>query len=182
MDNPYQSPEVPKDVRPLPRELPQPAARPARGRIVDRIRLVAMLMIVQGVLDVALGVTLALMGGVGAWVISLDMERRGGPGIQNPEFFFWYMIAVYSILALLHVVPGLLHIWAGIRNYRCRGPALGIISMGIGVVTIFAMLCAPTAIALAVFGMIVYFSEEATEAFRLGGQGCDVAEIRARLG
>jgi hypothetical protein len=54
--------------------------------------------------------------------------------------------------------------------------------MGVGVVTIFAIMCAPTAIALAIFGMIVYFGEDAAEASRLGDQGCRVAEIRARLG
>jgi hypothetical protein len=181
MDNPYQSPEETRDARLLPRDLPRPIRR-ARGRIVDRIRLVAILMIVQGVFDLGMAILLGLMAAVVPWAISRDMGQRGAPGMENPEFFMWYMVGVYSVVAVLHLVPGVLHIWAGIRNYQCRGATFGIVSMGVGVVTIFAIMCAPTAIALAIFGMIVYFSEDAAEAFRLGGQGYDVAEIRARMG
>ena len=46
----------------------------------------------------------------------------------------------------------------------------------------FFCICAPTAVALAIYGMTVYFSDDGAEVFQLGERGYDLDAIRARFG
>jgi hypothetical protein len=56
---------------------------------------------------------------------------------------------------------------------------LGIFALGIGLIAAFTGFCAPTAIGLAVYGLIVYFDEPVVAAFNLGQSGKTPGEIHA---
>jgi hypothetical protein len=49
----------------------------------------------------------------------------------------------------------------------------------VGLIAAFTGLCAPTAIAVAVYGLIVYFNDSAIAAFEMGDRGKTRGEIEA---
>src|SRR5205823_5880308 len=66
---------------------------------------------------------------------------------------------------------GLLRIVAGLFNIRYRRRGLGIAALAVGLVTMMTAYCAPTAIGLAVYGLIVYLNEPVVLAFQMGDSG-----------
>lgn len=69
------------------------------------------------------------------------------------------MAAIYAFLGFMHLVPGALQLYAGwrIRTFTGRGWAIGAY---IGALpTVFLCYCAPTSIALAIWGLIVLLDE-----------------------
>jgi hypothetical protein len=82
-------------------------------------------------------------------------------------------------LSIPGLVVGALRIVAGLFNLRYRRRLLGMTALGLGLMLIFTAYCAPTAIALAVYGLIVYLNEAVIAAFNMGDRGCKPAEIRA---
>jgi hypothetical protein len=86
------------------------------------------------------------------------------------------MMAGLSVPA---VIASVLRIVAGVYNLRYRRRGLGLAALGIGLLTLVTGYCAPTAIALAIYGLIVYVNEPVVLAFRMGASGRTPAEIRA---
>jgi hypothetical protein len=76
------------------------------------------------------------------------------------------------------LIIGVLRIVAGAFNYHYRRRALGITALACGLFTLITAYCAPTAIALAIYGLIVYVNEPVIMAFQMGDSGRPRAEIR----
>ncbi len=174
MDNPYQSPEEPST--PFGASWPVDGSRRPRG-LVNHVRAVAILMLIQGVLELCLSLVL---GAVAA--VIMPLASRGGmpqqqPGGPPPEQLFWFTICLYGGMAVVVLLAGVLHIAAGIRNLRFRGRTLGIVALGGGLLTICGCWCLPTALGLGVYGLIVYLNRSVSEAFRMGEAGCSSSEI-----
>jgi hypothetical protein len=165
-DNPYVSP-------------PSGAAGRAPGRgMVGHVPVVAILMMVQGGLELLMGAGLVAMGGVVPVMMRMDQGRGGADG-PPPEMVGWIMLAVYGGLGLLTLVAAGLHFYAALRNYRFRSRTLGIVALAGGMVTVFTCYCAPTSIALGVYGLITYLNYEASQAFVMGDAGKTRDEILA---
>lgn len=164
--NPYQSPETSEPRATLP-ETTHVAAGPSQ-KIVGRIRLVAILMIVQGGLLIAIGILFGVLSLCSGMIVEESVRQGKAPIAADPEFYEWYLFVVYAVVAAIFSIPGILQVWAGICNYRCRRRGLGIAALVTSLVTVFTILCAPTAIGLAVFGLIVYLDRNAVEVFRQG--------------
>ena len=98
----------------------------------------AVLLIIQGVLES--GVALLL---VYQWEKSL-------PSIV------W--ILVVFILAALKIV-------AGVGNCRYRSRTLGIVALAVAPLSIFTILCLPSAMLIMVYGIVVYLNSDAKRAF-----------------
>lgn len=168
MENPFQSPVEPTATF-------APALNMARRNpgMVHHVRVVAILMMVQAGLELLMAVVL---GGVAVFMptvfreIQKEQGRPEDPGI-------WIVTAIYGGLALVVLAVGMLHLVAGLRNYRLRGRTLGIVALAGGMLSVVTCYCLPTAIALAVYGLIVYLNQEATDAFRMGEAGCEPSEI-----
>ena len=62
---------------------------------------------------------------------------------------------------------GCVHIPAAVRNLLFRGLALSIVTMFVGLVTVLTMFCFPTALALVIYGSIIYLNEDVTLDFPL---------------
>jgi hypothetical protein len=117
------------------------------------VRIVAVLMIIQGVLEciVALGIASAMS--------FFPVTPRS--------------IANVCVACMVSCV----HITAGVRNYRFRGKVLGIAALACWQIT--SVFCFPTAFILAVYGVVVYLNKSASTAFRLGEAGHSADQILA---
>lgn len=163
-DNPYASPES-QDSPALVESLPlQP---PNRG-LIRHVRVVAILMIAQGTLEVFMG-----FGWIGMAVlwpqIQGEMARRGGPaGGPMPPAMPWIVLAMWGFFGLVVLCLAGLHIVAGIRNYMFRSRILGIVALIAGMLTtVFGCYCAPTAIALGIYGLVCYMNLDVVQWFDL---------------
>lgn len=169
MENPYQSPV--ESSTPF---SGQPSMDPfRRPGLVHHVRVVAILMIVQGTLELLAGIGCGVM----AVVMPKMMAQKGMPHSEAalpPEQFFWVLYGGVAAVALLAAA---LHIVAGIQNLRFRGRTLGIVALAGGMLAVFTCYCFPTAVALGVYGLIVYLNAEAAEAFRMGDSGCSSSDI-----
>src|SRR5262249_5688450 len=88
---------------------------------------------------------------------------------------------IYVILGLATLAAGVLKIVAGVMNLKFRGRVLGFVAFGSGIATMFTCYCTPTALALGIYGLIVYLNRQAAQAFALGAQGMSPDEILANI-
>jgi hypothetical protein len=140
--------------------------RADRG-LIGHVPIVAILLIVQGILELIFAVF-----GFGFLAITFvkgpkELESMRGLGV---------ILAVVSAPTL---ISGLLRIVAGVFNFRYRRRGLGMVAMCVGLLTMMTAYCAPTAIALAVYGLIVYVNEPVVLAFQMGDSGRPLGEIRS---
>jgi hypothetical protein len=144
------------------------ATRQSRG-LVGHVPIVAILLMAQGGLELAFGL---LCLGYCALVFVLPPEVMGGidAGV---------MFVLMGVFAVSGLACGGLRIMAGLSNWSYRRRMLGITALGVGLASMFNCYCAPTAIALAIYGLIVYVNESVVAAFELGTQGRSKAEIQA---
>ena len=126
----------------------------AESGFVKHVRIVAILLMVQGGLE-CLMAPLFLIGGLAA---SADFHKANDP---PPEA----AVAVGILLAIVIFGTGLVKLIAGIKNYKWRGRTLGIVAFGTGLLSLCTVYCAPTAIALGVYGLIVYLDKDVVAKF-----------------
>jgi hypothetical protein len=153
-----------------------------RPGLVRHVLPVAILMIVQGALEllmalifVAMTVAVPFMfpdGGAAA-------ELRAGP---PPGMFRTLMMAVYGVMGAGGLIAGVLHVTAGVFGLRFRRRMLGVVALTVGIASITTVYCAPTAIGLAIYGLITYLNPAVVAAFGLGDAGVPAADVRARFG
>ena len=146
--------------------------------MVRHVPVVAVLMMVQGGLELLMGLGLVAMGGFLPVMMRMD-EMQGGADGPPPEMIGWMMLGIYGGLGLLALVAAGLHLFAGLRNYRFRSRTLGLVALAGGMVTVFTCYCAPTSIALGVYGLVTYLNPEVGQAFAMGQAGKNRNEIQA---
>jgi hypothetical protein len=168
MENPYQSPEEPGGA--------------SAGRsvgLVHHVRAVAILMLVQGTLELLFGVT---MGILATTLPQAFMEIPQEPNSPPPEQVGKAVGVIYGGMAVAALIAAVLHIAAGVQNLRLRGRVLGFVALIGGLVSGFTCWCFPTAAALGVYGLIVYFNGAVSQAFRMADSGRTASEILADFG
>lgn len=146
--------------------------------LVRHVMPVAILMIVQGSLEllmalIFLGLTFAVP------FMFPDGGAAAGPppGMIRP-----IMMAVYGVMGAGGLVGGVLHVIAGVFGLRFRRRMLGVVALTVGIASITTVYCAPTAIGLAIYGLITYLNPAVVAAFGLGDAGVPAADVRARFG
>jgi hypothetical protein len=142
--------------------------------VAARVQTVAVLMIVQGALELALGLMLSGAG------LLLATGWAGAP-------FSLRSVPAESALAFTVLGPALLVAGGlkgvyGIRNHRYRGRLGGIVALASGTLSLPSCCCAPSALALMAYGLSVYLSPEARRAFQMGEQGLSPEWILASRG
>jgi hypothetical protein len=173
MENPYQSPEEPC-ASPDRRSLGELDRRPPG--LVGHVRVLAILMLVQGALELVMALGFGAMAIVMPRIMEADLHRGPNPPQMPPNFSMIFGIE-FGVFGAMVLTAAVLHITAGLRNYRFRGRILGIVAMAGGVLTFLTFWCLPTAIGLGVYGLIVYLNGSVSEAFRMGEAGCSTNEI-----
>jgi hypothetical protein len=173
MENPYQSPE---EVSAPLNEI-SPGGLPFRPRgLVHHVRVLAILMIVQGALELIMAGTLAFFAVAMPRIIA-KVEVHNTPNTPSPKEMFMMMTVMYGIFAAVVLVAAALHIVAGIQSYRFQRRVLGIVAVSCGALTLLSCYCLPTAIAVGVYGLIVYLNPQVTEAFQLRQSGYSAEQI-----
>lgn len=157
---------------------------PASRGMVKHVPVLAILMIVQGALEVLMGLGLIGMGAFFPMMMQGEMAQQAGPpGGPPPEAMTWVLLAIYGGMGVVVLIGAVLHIFAGIRNYKFRGRVLGFVALIAGMVTtLMTCYCAPTAIALGVYGLICFLNPEVTHAFAMAKAGKKKDEILATFG
>ena len=177
MENPYRSPEFsPQNASDY---AGNPFADHVPGGKASQVPLLAILMMVQGGLELLYAAFMLVMGVV--MLISMrniPPNPQGGP--QGPLMVGAPVIinVVYLALGALLLTVGILKLAAGFRNYRYRGRTLGLVALFSGLAAVFSCYCFPTGLLLLIYGLIVYFDQQTAYAFELGAR----AKARADQG
>ncbi|MBL8826746.1 MAG: hypothetical protein JNM18_07145, partial [Planctomycetaceae bacterium] len=103
------------------------------GGWARQITVVAILLIVEGVLELLYGL---YMLGIGVFMSTqfeniLPPEQRNLQNAPPP----WLMFAVFVGWSLLIIPPAVVKIWAGFRNYKFRSRTLGIVALALGAIS-----------------------------------------------
>jgi hypothetical protein len=126
---------------------------------------------------VAQGLTLQgafeLFGGLALFVVGTDSDTRP----PTTDYERWLFAAGPPLL----LVGGAVKAFAAMRNRRFRGRRLGIVALWSAVPTAVAWPCAPSGLALLVYGSIVYRDRVSREAFALGESGKSPEEVVGTL-
>ncbi|MDP7017127.1 MAG: hypothetical protein QGG36_15075 [Pirellulaceae bacterium] len=91
--------------------------------------------------------------------------------VPPPEQMMLFMTVMYGALGAVAMLVGAVHVFAGLQNYRFRRRVFGTVALGMGMLSVFTCYCAPTGIALAIYGMIVYLNGPVVSAFDMAKQG-----------
>jgi hypothetical protein len=162
MENPYQSPQ----------NLPGEAAATSRGGLARQVPIVAILLMVQGGLELLIGGFYLLSGGIVAVVVAQQGPQPGDPNLPfGPQGFGWIMGGIYIIMGFGAFAVAALKVFAGWRNYSFRGRNWGVAALVSGMASAITCYCFPTALVLMIYGLIVYLNAEAAWAFSMGEQG-----------
>jgi len=171
--NPYNAPgETPGAHRPS-----------GVGALVPQVRIVAILMMVQGVFETLFGIYLVVMGFVMPSLMDAQMQaQQNQMPVDQQEvfntFFFGYFFAAGGACLLI----GSLRLVGGIMGIQYRGRGLGLVSHFAGLLMLATCYCFPTALGLGVYGCIVYFNSDVVRAFGMRKQGRSTQEILTHFG
>ncbi|QDU98428.1 hypothetical protein [Lignipirellula cremea] len=175
MVNPYASPQFESSGDSSLRDSPRPRER----GLVGHVRVVSILQMVQGGLDLSAG--LLLIGMAVFFGYFLEEIAKENPAMdpqgQLANGGMKAMSIAYGVAGGVIVAIGLLSVVAGAFNLRYRGRVLGFISLTTGLLTVLTCYCAPTSLALFVYGLVVYLNPSVAQAFDLGEAGYTSSQI-----
>lgn len=167
IENPYSSPSESQSVKPQ-----------GEGKLVPQVRIVAILMMIQAVVEILYGLYCGAMGFV---MPALMAGQQNQIPAEQQEMFNTVFYSFFFVTAALGIFIGTLRLVAGILGVTYRGRTLGIVSHIGGFLTIATCYCFPTAIALGIYGCIVYFNVDVAKAFELRSRGYTSEQILAHF-
>jgi hypothetical protein len=174
MDNPYQSPQEPS----TPFGPGAPVNSPYRPRgLVSHVRVVAILMLVQGGFELLAALGIGAMAIVVPRLMDMHMQQQAPNAPQMPVDLSLILTVEYIVMASAAFIAAVLNIWAGLENYRFRRRPLGFVALAGGLVSLFTCYCFPTGLLLTIYGLIVYLNGSVSEAFRMGDAGSPPNDI-----
>ncbi len=127
---------------------------------MTRVRIAARLLAVQGLAECLAGIVYCALAAIGALTGSLP----GDTPRHRVSSMSWLMVAA----GLGMLVLGSLKVFTGIRNSALRNRGLGYIAFLSALPTAMTVHCAPTGLAIMVYGLIVYSLPAGRAAFRGG--------------
>ena len=162
--NPFQSPQLPS----LP-DASQPGVDQRQVGLARQVRIVGVLMIINGIVIFAIGVCIVAFAShfSDQFVAEFNRQQRANPQAQrlDLESLRWAFQVMFGGYGAGMLIIGLLGIFAGIRNYSFRGRVLGIISLVGNMAASLFCWCIPVWLGLLVYGLIIYLSRDAEAAF-----------------
>jgi uncharacterized membrane protein HdeD (DUF308 family) len=178
MTNPYQTPAFdPKQFQDQPGYL---APSASDFGWVRQVRTFAILNAVQGMLEIPMGLFMTGMSAMFPTLMRMDKQRQADPAnAMAEETMMWVVAGVYLAIGIPVLISGVLRVIAGVQNYRFKGRTLGLVSIIAGMATLFSCYCAPTAVGLLVYGLILHLNPAVRAAFELGRQGYSGDQILA---
>jgi hypothetical protein len=145
--------------------------------LIGHVRVVAVLSMIEGVLELMLAALCLLVGVLGVGMRAQFIREFEKGGDPNAHVFVNFVTIFYCSAGIVMLIIGGMRIYAGLRNYFFQGRALGIVSVCLGFAGSVTGICALPAIGLGVYALIVYFNKEATEAFQMRSQGATADDV-----
>jgi hypothetical protein len=175
IDNPYAASNIPQTGSTIGISGFEPRIS---ASILFQIRVVAILLIVHGALLLIMGGFLIAISIVMPSMIAAQQQKmQQAPNGPSPAQLQNILFATYMGMGSAGIVPGIIQIIAGIRNFRLHGRIFGIVALVAGVLSIGTCYCAPTSVALMVYGLIIYLNNTSTQVFSLAQQGLKWSDI-----
>jgi len=177
MSNPYQTPAFdPKQFQ------DQPAYAPTAANDygwVSQVRIFAILNAVQGILEIPMGLFLSGIGVAMPALQRLQKNNNPGPIGETEQSMILFITVLYVAIGIPLLISGVLRVAAAWQNYRFKGRILSLVSIIVGMATLFSCYCAPTALGLLVYGLILHLNPAVTAAFEMGRQDRTADQILA---
>ncbi len=143
-----------------------------------QIKIVAILLMVEGGLESLMGIFLCVMGPVMmAFMSASPPPSTGGAAPPPPELFG----AIYISMGAATLIAGILKVIGGIRNVSLKSRTLGFVALGSSVLSLASCYCIPTALGLGIYGLIVYVNERSAQAFKLVETGMSADQAIAQV-
>lgn len=137
------------------------ASRLEQGSLVAQVPIFAIVMIVHGVLLAGAGIYFLVFGVLFAHNVAAAPGEPAGPDALMSSV----MLGASGVIGVVDLLPGALQIWAGVRLRSFRSRTLGLVALGAGVMTVLGCYCAPTSIALLIWGAIVLTHDDVRSRF-----------------
>jgi hypothetical protein len=139
--------------------------------VVGHVKIVGILMLVQGIIILLIGAGLGVIG-----VIAMAAVPPPPGGGMEP-----YIVGgLYLAIGLMFLGCGTLNAVAGVRTMSFRNRVLGLVALFSNALIIMSCYCAITAIAVMVYGLIVLFNRDVTRAFEMVARGASAEEAIRR--
>ncbi|MEQ1830006.1 MAG: hypothetical protein ABL921_28850 [Pirellula sp.] len=127
-------------------------APPEQDGYTKQIPIIGILNIVQACLELFAGVGL---GGMAVFMGTMSTDPKFAEALEkgnvSPQFLVWVYLGIGSVIAII----GAMRLVSGIMTLRRRGRIFSIVASIVGLGTVFTCYCAPSAIALAVYTLVV---------------------------
>jgi hypothetical protein len=134
-------------------------------------------MIVQGILEIMMGIMLSGMGTLFAFIDKFDKGER-----PLPENMRLFMMIIYGALGLLVLVAGGVRIAGGIGVLRHRWRKLALVANIIGFGSAITCYCGPSAIGLGIYGLIVLMHPSVIQLFQSNKQSAGSPDNHYQFG
>lgn len=142
-----------------------------------QIKVVAILLMVEGALEVMAGIFLCIMGPMAIAMFRASPPPSAGGPAPQPELIGGMYIAM-GVVTLIAAIPKIV---AGIRNVSLKSRTLGFVGLGSCVLSLGSCYCSLFALGLGIYGLIVYVNERSAEAFRLVESGMTPEQAIAQV-
>ncbi|GAA4471255.1 MULTISPECIES: hypothetical protein [Novipirellula] len=152
----------------------------SRG-MVGQIPILGVLMIVQGVFITLMGL---VFGGYAFAMpmifrsIREDAAKQGANPPPMPQEMELGMLIGLGVAAVCVLAIAVFTIWAGVRVIKFQSRTFAIVMLCVGMLMCLTCYCAPTQIALSIYGLIVLLNGPVTDAFRFAEKGHSAREIQ----
>ena len=152
----------------------------SRG-MVGQIPVLGILMIVQGVfillMSLALGFYAFLMP-IMFRSMREEAAKQGGNAPPMPQEMETWMMVGLGVGAVFVLAIAVATILAGVRVMKFQGRTFAIVTLCLGMLMCLTCYCAPTQIALSIYGLIVLLNGPVSDAFRFAEKGHSAREIQ----
>ncbi|MBM4003082.1 MAG: hypothetical protein FJ295_07295 [Planctomycetes bacterium] len=141
--------------------------------LVGHVRVLAILMIVSGGLELFLAAIFVVLSfAFPTMFAAFDQNQQPPrPNSPDPKVFVHIVGGVYLAVGGVIMAVSLLRIYAGFRLFRFRNRVVGISSLVFGLTTSLTLYCIPISVGLLIYGLIVLLDKPVAAAFELGAQG-----------
>jgi hypothetical protein len=136
--------------------------------MINQVKVVSILMIVQGSLESLMGLLYLAMGPL---LMAMRPAFNSSKMPLGGDEFLTFATWLYVILGALVLTTGVLNIIAGVRAIHHRSRTFVIVALFMNVIPLITIYCAPTALGVMIYGLIVFFNREVAYAFQLVAAG-----------
>lgn len=147
--------------------------------MVQQVKVVAILMIVNGAIISLMGVYLVIVGPAMFTMMKMAPPPQGPNAAGGPDaMILGIMSAVYVVLGLLVLTAAVLNIVGGIRSLKYRGRTFAIVALFSNILALFTCYCFPLALGMMIYGLIVFFQSDVADAFARVADGLPPERIQ----